>query len=94
MTMPSGITRTERWSATVTEASTAPTAMPSAVTPCSMAALERSNPSAARAHSMTTKCSVAPAPQKSVVTAREIWPRRSFHRCATQRQKSFSVSSG
>jgi hypothetical protein len=34
--------------------------MPNAVTPCRIAALERSKPSAARAHSMTMNCSVAP----------------------------------
>ncbi len=92
--MPSGITRTARSSATQIDATTAPRAMPSAVTPWRIAALERSKLSVVRAHSMTMNCSVAPAPQKRVVTASEIWPRRSFHRCTTQREKSFSVSSG
>ena len=80
MAMPSGMTRTERSSEIQAEASTAPMAMPTAVTPCRMAAFERSKFNAERAHSMTMNCSVAPAPQKSVVTASEIWPRRSFHR--------------
>ena len=39
--MPSGITRTERSSDTHTEASTAPSAMPTAVTPCRIAALRQ-----------------------------------------------------
>jgi hypothetical protein len=43
---------------------------------------------------MTMNCSVAPAPQKRVVTASEICPSRSFHRCATQREKSLSVNHG
>ena len=94
MAMPSGITWIERSSATQSEARTAPMAMPNAVTPCRIAALDRSKPSAARAHSMTMNCSVAPAPQKSVVVASEIWPSGSRHRCPAQRAKSLSVSNG
>ena len=78
--MPSGITRTARSSEIQAEASTAPIAMPTAVTPCRIAAFDRSKLSAERAHSMTMNWSVAPAPQKSVVTASEIWPSRSRHR--------------
>jgi hypothetical protein len=33
-------------------------------------------------------CSVAPAPQKSVVTASEIWPSLSRQRVVKQREKS------
>ena len=46
-------------------------------------------PSAFAAQSMTMNCSVAPAPQNSVVVASEIWPSRSFHssllQCANSR---------
>ena len=40
---------------------------------------------------MTMNCSVAPAPQNSVVTASEICPSLSFQRLSTQRTKSRSV---
>ena len=52
----------------------APMATPTATTPCSMLAFDRSRLSATSAHLMTMNCSVAPAPQNSVVTASEIWP--------------------
>jgi hypothetical protein len=57
-------------------------ATPKATTPCSIDDCERLRPRATSDHLMTMNCSVAPAPQNSVVTASEIWPRRS-------RQSSF-----
>ena len=92
--MPRGITRTDWWSLTRAEAITAPRAMPKATTPWRIEARERSNPRLCRAHSMTMNCSVAPAPQNSVVTASEIWPSLSAHRRRKQAKKSFSVSTG
>jgi hypothetical protein len=43
------------------------------------------------AHFSTMNCSVAPAPQNSVVTASEIWP--SLSRQSTMKQSAKSVSS-
>jgi hypothetical protein len=43
---------------------------------------------------MTMNCKVAPAPQNSVVTAREIWPSLSLHKRFTQSAKSTRVCSG
>jgi hypothetical protein len=60
-------------------ATTAPMAMPTATTPCSIDACDIDMPSERSAHSMTMNCSVAPAPQNSVVVASEICPSLSRH---------------
>ena len=46
------------------------------------------------AHSITMNCSVAPAPQNSVVVASEIWPSRSRHSSALQCANSRMRNSG
>ncbi len=84
MATPNGSTRSAPRSGTKRAASTAPSAMPSATTPCSTAALFSGICSFVLAHSSTMNCSVAPAPQKRVVTASEIWPSRSFQRTTQQ----------
>ncbi len=92
--MPIGSTLTEPRSETKRAASTAPMAMPTATTPCSIEACDRSKPSACSAHSITMNCSVAPAPQNSVVVASEIWPSLSRHSSCMQCTNSRIRNSG
>ena len=67
---------------------------PTATTPCSIDACDRLKPSAFAAQSITMNCSVAPAPQNSVVVASEIWPSLSRHSSATQCANSRIRNSG
>ena len=83
-----GSTFTDLSSETAFAAITAPTAMPSATTPCSTVALSSGRPSALSAHFSTMNCSVAPAPQNRVVTASEICPSLSRQSRRTQCQNS------
>jgi hypothetical protein len=79
--MPSGITRTEPRSVTMRRGHDRRRRRcrrpprPEVWMPCDRSQV----PSARSAQSITMNCSVAPAPQKSVVTASEIWPSLSFH---------------
>ena len=58
--------------------------MPTATTPCSIDDCDRLSPSAFAAQSIRMNCSVAPAPQNSVVVASDIWPSLSRHSSETQ----------
>ena len=82
--MPSGMTRTDLRRVMNLAAKTAPEATPTATTPWSMEDFERSRWSATSDHLMTMNCRVEAAPQNSVVTASEIWPRRSRQSRARQ----------
>src|SRR5258708_1507551 len=62
----------------------APRATPTAVTPWSTAPLSSGSPRWTAAHCSTRNCRVAPAPQKSVVTEREICPSLSFQSMVKQ----------
>ncbi len=63
-------------------------AMPMAETPCSMAPWASGSCRCCSAHLSTMNCSVAPAPQKSVVTASEICPSLSLQSVVKQCAKS------
>ena len=86
--MPTGSTTTARLSGMRRAASTAPSAMPTAETPCSMAPCASGSFRCCSAHLSTMNCSVAPAPQKSVVTASEICPSLSRQSVVKQWAKS------
>ena len=68
--------------------------MPAATTPCSIDACDRSKPSAFAAQSIRMNCSVAPAPQNSVVVASEICPSLSRQSSETQCANSRIRNSG
>src|SRR4030095_77318 len=91
---PIGRTLTDLRSVMNLAAITAPSAIPTATTPCRYDACDRSNPSALAAQSSTMNCSVAPAPQNSVVVASEICPSLSHQSTTTQREKSRMRNSG
>ncbi|MCY1381279.1 hypothetical protein D9M69_691670 [compost metagenome] len=82
MAAPTGSTESARRSG-MRPARIEPTTVPRAATPISIEALSSWYPRWLRPHSMTISCSVAPAPQKRVVTASEIWPSLSFQSTRT-----------
>jgi len=81
---PAGRTRTAPRSDTQRAAAVTPAAIPMITTPIMKSDRCIGSPSTREPHSSTMNCSVAAAPQDSVVAARVIWPSRSRHSKARQ----------
>ena len=94
MASPTGSTCKDFFSGTMRPASTAPSATPKATMPCRMAAWLSGIPRLCSAHLSTMNCRVAPAPQKSVVTASEICPSLSRHKVVKHWAKSLIITTG